>query len=443
VASSQHQENTNWHDEGQYPYKRILGGDGMQIQVDTRDNNTVYTGYQFGHYFKVNKATSQEQSYIHPHEDLGEAPLRFNWQTPIWLSKHQQDIFYMGSNRFHRSLQQGENLQNLSNDLTQGKKEGDVPYGTITTIAESSLKLGLMYLGTDDGLVWMSNDIGYNWKNISAGLPKNLRVMRVTPSNFVEGRIYVALSGFQFDHFNPYLFVSNDYGNTWKQIGTDLPHEPVNVMKEDLKNKNLLYVGTDNGLYCSLNEGKSFMSMMGNLPRVAVHDIALQNQADEIIVGTHGRSIYKTSLNEVRMLCDTILSNKILSATQHRFNKNWGKKFSAWGEPWEQSQTIHYFSNENTVIQFELLNSKNNVVRKISDTAIVGLNTITFNFQLDSVFIQPILNKKGKSETNSTYIKAENNQYYCPADKYKWVMKIDNKQVNEYKWELKSNLKEE
>ena len=287
-----------------YNWKSIGGGDGMQVHVDSRDNKTVYSGYQFGFYNRRSTDGGRGVS-IHPMHDLSEQKLRYNWQTPIWLSKHGPDVFYYGSNKFHRSLNKGEKLETLSGDLTNGKKEGKIPFGTLTTIVESSLKFGLVYVGSDDGNINVTKDGGYTFTTISKTLPTNvpqgLYVSRVMPSQYKEGRVYVTLNGYRHDNFMPYLLVSENFGATWQQLGLDLPAEPLNVVKEDPKNENIIYIGTDNGVYASFDMGKTFMGMFGkNLPRVPVHDIAIQQRDNEIIIGTHGRSIYVAKLDEVQ-----------------------------------------------------------------------------------------------------------------------------------------------
>jgi photosystem II stability/assembly factor-like uncharacterized protein len=284
----------------------------MQVAIDTRDNKTAYTGSQFGFYGR-RSTDGGKRLFIYPRPDLGEAKYRFNWQTPIWLSKHNQDIFYYGTNRFHRSLQKGENLEPLSADLTNGGIAGDVPFGTTTTLVESPMKFGLIYIGTDDGNIHVSKDAGYTWTKISNSLPKTAQgmyVSRVTPSAFKEGRVYTSLNGYRNDHFGAYLFVSEDYGNTWTQLGNDLPMEPINVVTEDPKKENIIYVGTDNGLYASFNMGKTFLTLDNNLPRVPVHDIVVQQRENELVVGTHGRSIYITKLKEIQKLYDKMMGEK-------------------------------------------------------------------------------------------------------------------------------------
>lgn len=303
-GSSKTKDIDQWDYEGVYPWKRMGGGDGMQVAIDTRDNKTLYFGSQFGFYSRRSTEGGKRIS-IYPQPDLGEEKYRFNWQTPIWLSKHNQDIFYYATNKFHRSMQRGEDMQTLSNDLTNGGKAGDVPFGTSTTLAESDLKFGLIYIGTDDGNIQVSKDDGYTWTKISNNIPKEMQglyVSRVAPSAFKEGRVYVSLNGYRNDNFGAYLLVSEDYGATWTKLGNDLPMEPINVVTEDPKKENIIYVGTDNGLYASFNMGKSFKVLDHNLPRVPVHDIVVQKRENELVIGTHGRSIYITKLDAIQKL---------------------------------------------------------------------------------------------------------------------------------------------
>ncbi len=288
-----------------YSWRGIGGGDGMQVQVDTRDNKTVYRGFQFGYYGRVSTDGGARPTNIHPMHDLGEAKLRYNWQTPIWLSKHGPDVLYYGSNKFHRSLNKGEKIEALSGDLTNGKKDGKIPFGTLTTIVESPLKFGLIYVGTDDGNIQVTKDGGYTWTNLTKNLPANvphgLYVSRVMPSQHKEGRVYVTLNGYRQDHFAPYVLLSNDYGQSFTLLGNDLPFEPMNVVKEDPKNEKIIYIGSDNGLYASIDGGQTFIVMSGeNFPRVPVHDIAIQQREYELVVGTHGRSAYVLKLADVQ-----------------------------------------------------------------------------------------------------------------------------------------------
>jgi photosystem II stability/assembly factor-like uncharacterized protein len=319
---SNNEDGEEWQSSGDYSFKPLVGGDGMQVQVDKRDNATTYAGSQFGFYSRLNRKTRGDRKNVRPYHELGEKPLRFNWQTPILLSTHNEDIFYVGSNRLYRSLNRGDSMIPISNDLSNGKKEGNVPYGTITAIAESPTRFNLLYVGTDDGNIYISKEGGYDWKLLSESGEKSniakkskspthdsrltthgLWVSRIIASQYKESRVYLSLNGYRSDNFMPYLYVSGDYGETWKQIGKDLPNEPINVVREDPKSDSIIYVGTDGGLYVSFDAGNSFMMWNGGLPRsVPVHDIAIQARENEIVLGTHGRSLYVAKLDDIQKL---------------------------------------------------------------------------------------------------------------------------------------------
>lgn len=200
-------------------------------------------------------------------------------------------------------MNRGDSMVTMSADLTTNPAQGDVPYGTLSTISESPLKFGLIYVGTDDGNIQVSKDGGYTWSLITKKLPKGLYVSRVVASAYSESRVYITLNGYRNDHFLPYVYVSEDYGSTWKQIGKDLPNEPVNVIKEDHANEGILYVGTDGGLFVSIDRGESFMQWHKGLPvSVPIHDIVTQARENEIVLGTHGRSLYIGKLDDVQKL---------------------------------------------------------------------------------------------------------------------------------------------
>lgn len=325
MGPSNYKLSLRWHSSGQYPWKSIYGGDGMQTEVDFRDNNTVYTGSQFGNYVRLNISTG-ERKRITPEHKLGERPYRWNWESPIYLSRHNQDILYMGSNKFHRSVDQGNNFETLSEDLTKGGKKGNVSYGTLTSIIESNLKYGLIYVGSDDGLIHVSRDAGYSWKQISNSLPQDMWVSSIYPSNFVEGRVYLSLNGYRWDNFESMIYVSEDYGLNWSKIGHNLPKEPVNVIIEDPKNERLIYVGTDHGVYASLDYGNSFSAFKGGLPNAPVHDLVVHPRENELVVGTHGRSVYIGDVSYLQKL-----TNQLMSKPIHIFKPNSISYSSQWG----------------------------------------------------------------------------------------------------------------
>ncbi len=402
VGPSTYDPSAGWRAEGEYPYRRLLGGDGMQVQVDERDG-TVYTGFQFGNYVRTDRSGEGRAARIVPQHELGERPLRFNWQTPIWLSRHLPDVLYLGSNKVHRSLKRGEAWDALSDDLTDGGQPGDVPYGTLTTLHESPLEFGLLAAGTDDGHVWVTEDGGRTWDDRSAGLPDDLWVSRVELSGHDRGRLLVALNGYRWDHFDAYVYLSDDLGRTWRRIGTDLPAEPVNVAKEDPANPDLLYVGTDGGLYVSLDRGASFTAFHGQraampedgvgpnawdspaLPYVPVHDLVVQAREADLVVGTHGRSLWIADVSLVQQM-----TADVLGATLHVFapdtvmhQSNWGTRGYTWSDPAEPSLQLAYTTTAGGRARIRILDAAGAVVRAWDDPAEPGLNLLTYDLRAD------------------------------------------------------------
>ena len=288
-----------WMQRGEYPYKMLFGGDGMQVEVDPRDNNIAYVGFQYGNYYRIDQAADTSTS-ITPKHQLGERPYRWNWQSPILISPHDPDVFYMGSNHFHKSTDRGDGFSLTSRDLTQGGRKGDVAFATLTTISESPLTAGLLYVGSDDGLLHRSTDGGETWTDITGDLPKNLWVSRVAAGKHDAATVYATLNGYRNDHFDSYVYRSTDRGNSWSRIGQSLPAEPVNVVLEDSTSAKLLFVGTDHGLYVSTDGGKQFSAMTRGLPAVAIHDLVVHEGTGDLIVGTHGRSLYKANVKLLR-----------------------------------------------------------------------------------------------------------------------------------------------
>lgn len=279
-------------------WESLMGGDGMVVAVDTRDNDIVYTGFQFGNYFRINKKTGDRRR-ITPGHDIGNAPNRWNWRTPAELSYHNQDIVYMGSQYVYQSLDQGNTWTTISPDLTKNQKSGNVPFATLTVVEESPLEFGTLYAGTDDGNVWITRNNGGNWTSLNAGLPQDRWVSSISPSRFKEGRVYITLNGYRYDEFNTYVYLSEDYGKTWTSIKSNLPEEAANIIIEDPKMPNILYLGTDHGLYVSLDEGKNWNLFQGEIPNVAIYDMVIQERENHLVIGTHGRSVYVVDLKQI------------------------------------------------------------------------------------------------------------------------------------------------
>lgn len=419
MAPHTSKEDSAWHQNGQYPWKSIMGGDGMQVQIDNRNANVVYTGFQFGNYFRLD-VSKKKQKYIQPKHELGETPYRFNWQTPILLSTHNQDILYLGGNKLHRSLNQGDDWETISEDLTLGGKSGNVAYGTLSTIAESNFKFGLIYTGSDDGLIQVTKDAGGSWTTISSSLPKDLWVSRVVASTHKKERVYASLNGYRSDDFTPYLYKSDDFGQNWINIASNITASPINVIVEDPENENLLFAGTDNGLYVSFNQGGSWEVFNNGLPKVAIHNLVIQPTAKHLIVGTHGRSIYKADISALQKMTPDIMSKKlyIYPSKNIKHSDNWGNSWSSWAKPQTPGLDITFFSSKAAKLAAVIKTIDGIIVTSTDLEADKGFNILSNDLAFSKVGKMNYLKKK-KTELKE----AKNGKTYLPKGKYNVIIK--------------------
>ncbi len=416
---SNYEASKRWESSGNYPYKSIGGGDGMQVQIDNRDNNIVYSGSQFGYYFRYNLKTKERMS-IHPTHELGDTPYRYNWQTPILLSPHNQDILYMGANKLLRSMDQGATFDVISDDLTTGGKKGNVPYGTLTSISESPFQFGFIYVGSDDGYVNITENGGATWKRISDNLPQGLWVSRVIASQHENDRVYVTLNGYRNDDFKPYVYVSEDKGVTWKNIGSQLPNYPINVIKEDPADENILYLGTDNEAYVSFDKGENWQLFSKGLPKVAIHDLVIQKEAKDLVIGTHGRSIYKANIAALQKF--NSINNKeisIIEVPAVRFSSRWGSSWSQWYDVYEPKVTISYYVASSGKYTIDILAENGIKLKSYKVEADKGFNYFNYNVSVDKQSV-----KKHFEKQDIAVKEAQNGSYYLPKGKY--IVKISN-----------------
>ena len=412
-------ESDKWHQSGSYPWKSIMGGDGMQIQIDNRNSNIIYTGFQFGNYSRIDLST-KKRKYIQPKHELGEHPYRFNWQTPILLSSHNQDILYLGSNHLHRSLNQGDNWETISPDLTQGSQKGNVAYGTLTTISESPLKFGLIYTGSDDGRIQVTQNGGHSWASIGKNInlsndSTRLWISRVVASKHKKQRVYASLNGYRWDDFRSYLYSSENYGKTWNRISSNIPQSPVNVIVEDPENENVLFIGTDNGLYVSFDRGANWEVFQNGLPNVAVHDLVIQPTAKHLLVGTHGRSIYKADISHLQQMTTDILSKPLhlFDVDNIRYSTNWGNAPGAWSKPNTPGLDLTFYSSKSSTLSATIKSADGIIVSASEIQADKGLNILSYDVTFSKVGKSSYL-KMNKKELHE----AENGKTYLPKGKY-------------------------
>ena len=415
-------EDRSWQQYGQYPWEMIMGGDGMQIEIDNRNPNIVYTGYQFGNYYRLNLET-EDQTYIQPKHQLGESPYRFNWQTPIQLSSHNQDILYLGGNKLMRSLDQGNTWEAISDDLTKGGKKGNVAYGTLTSISESPFQFGLIYAGSDDGLLHITKNGGASWQNISTSFPKDLWVSRVIASSHKKERVYATLNGYRWDDFSVYIYKSDDYGQTWKNISSNVPMSPVNVIKEDPGNQNILYLGTDNGAYVSFNKGETWQAFSKGLPAVAVHDLVIHKETNDLLLATHGRSIYKTNVANLQKYNDVESASQnisIFDINNIRYSGLWGSSWNKWAKPFEPKVVVEFYSNISGQADFNIVTEKGTVLHSDNVKLNKGFNYVDYGLEITEKAKKKLLKENASLVIN----KAKNGKFYLPKGKY--FVKINN-----------------
>jgi photosystem II stability/assembly factor-like uncharacterized protein len=296
-------------------WERVGGGDGMYNEFETCTNRFIYNESQFGPLQRLDLWTGERKGIRYDDPEL-----RYNWNAPILVSSHDCDVVYHAANKLLRSPFRGESWEVISPDLTKadpatlttGKGgDGNIQYGTISTIAESTLKAGLLWVGTDDGNVQLTQDGGETWTDVTANIPDNPEywVSRVEASHHDLGTAYVSYTGYRNDDFRPFVYKTTDFGEHWTDISANLPDGPVNVIREHPDNPNLLFVGTDFQLFASNDGGRRWVSMKNNMPTTPVQDIKIHPRENDLVVATHGRGIYIADITALSQVSDAVLSN--------------------------------------------------------------------------------------------------------------------------------------
>jgi photosystem II stability/assembly factor-like uncharacterized protein len=291
------------------------GGDGFYARIDYAEPWIVYTESQDGHISRRDEHTAQQRE-IMPEAKVGEPHYRFQWNSPMEVSSHDHKTIYYGGNYLFKSTDRGDSWTRLGGDLTTGvdrnklqvfgktpdkntlsRHDGVEEYPTITTLNESPLTADVLWVGTDDGNLQVTRDGGKTWKNVAErvpGLPKGTYVTRVVASKYAEGAAFATFDGHRTDDYNVYLFQTSDYGETWKAIRNGIPDSAgtVHVVREHPKSRNLLFAGTEFGLWVSWDHGSNWTALKNNFPTVPVDDIEIQAEQNDLVLATHGRSIW-------------------------------------------------------------------------------------------------------------------------------------------------------
>jgi len=429
---------------------RIGTGDGFYTQNDPSDWTIGYSESQDGNTNRYNLRTGQVQSIrpagpSQPGQGRGaaggtpgaDAPpqpggrgggrsgpgnivpppapgttFRFYWNTPFILSPHDPSTIYLGGDRVFKSTNRGDTWMpspDLTNNIGRNdrtimgvagnapmasKHDGAASYSNVVTIGESPLAQGVVWAGTNDGNVQVSRDGGLTWKNVVAsikGLPKETHVSRVEPSHVDAGTCYVTFDGHRSNDHKPYVFVTRDFGATWTSISSNLPVGNVNVIREDPKNRNLLYLGTEYAVFISRNGGSEWKKFMTGLPTVRIDDLLVHPRENDLIVGTHGRSIW--IIDDLTPLQQ--MSDAVMTSDAHLFDV---RPSTAWSEDIQLSRglggakhfrgqnpqggtAIHYYlrSAPTGDVKISITDKTGRVVREMDGTKDVGLNRVQWN----------------------------------------------------------------
>ncbi len=278
------------------------GGDGCVTIPDPVDPNTVYSSSQNGGIFRKDLRADRSQRIRPrlPKDHPGE--LRYAFVAPYFISPHNRLTLYHGGNYIFKSLNQGDTWHLISLDLTESAHEGKRT-GAMGAIAESPLKPGLLYAGTDKGAFWVTHNDGVQWAEFSEGLPDRY-IRSICPSRFSETRVYAAVPGINDDDLSNYLFVSEDHGRHWRSITGNLPDEVAYVILEDPTNEDILYAGLYRGVYISVDRGRSWSLLGPEMAATAISDLVIQEREMDLVVGTHGRGIYKMNLRPIQQAFD-------------------------------------------------------------------------------------------------------------------------------------------
>lgn len=344
---------------------RVGGGDGFNCQVDRDDPNLVYYQSQNGGMARRHLVTG-ESGFLRPRAPRGET-YRWNWQTPFILSHHNTKVYYTAGNKVFRSMDRGNDPRVISPDITASDR------GSATVLSESKIDLDILWVGTDDGALHVTADGGRNWSNLlpevisakptpatsakgpsdptadSPGAPRPLGelipgrrwVSGIYASRFEKERAYLSIDGHRSDDYEPYVFVTEDLGKTWRSLAGSLPEGTgsVRTVEEDITNPNIIYLGTEFGAFASIDRGESWMSMNSDLPTVSVHAFAQHETVPDLVAGTHGRGIWVLDVSWLRQLSAEVIAKDAFLFTP-REATHWMRKAS-------RGRTLRAYNGEN------------------------------------------------------------------------------------------------
>lgn len=350
------------------------GGDGCVTQVDPQDKSIIYYSRQHGDAMRLDKSKDVAVSIMPRLPKEVKDTLLFNYMTPYFLSAYESKTLYHGSNYILKSSDRGDTWKVISPNLSVSSVKEKKSFAA-GAIVESPVEKGLLYMGTDHGAFWISKNDGTTWEEHSTGIANNY-IRSISPSRFKTSRVYMAMTGLNYDDLHSYLYSSEDYGKTWKSIASGLPDEPVNVVKEDPTNENILYAGGLRGVHISIDRGNKWSYLGTNMPAAAVADLEIHEATMDLVVGTHGRGIYKTCLKSIQKMVSQNLSPtkdyvfEVATITRPWFNSSDGEADYRTIE----KATFSFWLNESKPATLSILDKSNKEIWRTEVTGHKGLN---------------------------------------------------------------------
>ncbi len=384
-------------------WQTVGSGDGMFNVVDGTDRY-LYNESQFGSISRTDLYTGESKSIQNRDQSL-----RFNWNAPIVASRHDPVVVYHAANRLMKSTTRGDTWEFISPDLTTNDKskftaddkggDGNITYCTITALAESPIARDLLWVGTDDGNVWVTKDGGrggdQSWTKLNDNIKGNpgYWVSRAEASNHFPGTAYVTYTGLRNDDFRAFVYKTTDYGQTWTSIVGNLPAKTINVIREDPRNPNLLFVGAEFGLYVSIDGGKTWNDMKGNMPTQPVYDLKIHTRDGELVVATHGRGIFITSIAALEQVTDTVLGESFylfdmkpaVKWVTRIANVSSSRNFSAPSNPVGVVITYYQKAAAPGDVKVQVLKGARVVAENAKAPNAAGMNTLVWNMRMDEV----------------------------------------------------------
>ena len=372
---------------------KVQTGDGFQVRVDPTDYTILYAESQNGGMIRHDLKSGRNTS-IRPVPPRGQPAYRFNWETPILISPHDPATLYVAANVVFKSTNRGNGWTVISSELPSSSG------GTITTVAESPMRAGVLYAGTDDGRVHVTRDGGKAWADLTGkfpGLAGPRWVSRLIASRFDEGTAYATFDGHRNDDFAPHVYKTTDFGATWRPIHSNLPaFGPVRVIREDYKNRNLLFAGTEFAAFVSIDGGRSWQRLMNGLPTVAIADVVVHPRDGDLVAGTHGRSFYILDISPLQQLTDAVLTSpahlfavkpamafdpKVFSDDQFLAQGRWVVENPPVGA------TIYYYlaSDATSDVTVTIEDKAGRTVQQVTGSKTKGLNKVLWNLRTTPV----------------------------------------------------------